>query len=492
MDELRPLSILIVEDDVETCRNLQDILELDRHAVRYVTRAADLEDPSILSDVDVILLDWSLPDAVAVDLIPTLRQRYAEIEIVIVTGHGDFEMAVSALRTGAADYLLKPINPQALQVSLQRIADRQRLAREKAHSETMFRTLVEAAPSFIVIVRDDFRIEYVNPFAVELSGYRFDELLGRDFAELFLSERATVEAQENIRRMQLGESIRGYENQIRRKDGTLRWMVWNARRLDEFQGQSAILGIAQDVTDYREATEKLVQSERLAAIGEAMTGLAHESRNALQRSQAFLELLSVELEGQDEPLRLTRLIQEAQRNLHQQYEEVREYAAPLRVEKQLASLAGIAHIAWKQLPHLTAEKGAELRVENGSQLVTCEVDAFLIQQVFRNIFENSLAACDPPVLISFHSQQESQKQPRFVQVSIRDNGPGLTAEQKLRIFQPFYTTKMRGTGLGMTICKRIIEAHQGTISIGPGPGTEIVLKLPSTVGYKMDGENPSN
>ena len=110
----------------------------------------------------------------------------------------------------------------------------------------------------------------------------------------------------------------------------------------------------------------------------------------------------------------------------------------------------------------------------------CDVDQFRLEQVFRNILENSLAACTDPVRIEVRCRPAAIESQPAVQVAVRDNGPGLNAEQRQRIFDPFFTTKTKGTGLGMAIAKRIVEAHGGGIAVGPssGPGAEILVTLP--------------
>src|SRR5262249_36233512 len=110
----------------------------------------------------------------------------------------------------------------------------------------------------------------------------------------------------------------------------------------------------------------------------------------------------------------------------------------------------------------------------------CPVDPFRLEQVFRNILENSLAACPNPVRIDVRCTDVLLHGRRAVQVAVRDNGPGLTPEQRQRIFEPFYTTKTKGTGLGMAIAKRIVDAHGGRIEVGPGSdrGAEILITSP--------------
>jgi signal transduction histidine kinase len=101
-------------------------------------------------------------------------------------------------------------------------------------------------------------------------------------------------------------------------------------------------------------------------------------------------------------------------------------------------------------------------------------------QVFRNIFENSLEACSDPVLIEVHCHEVELHGRPALQVAVRDNGPGLTIEQAQRIFEPFYTTKIKGTGLGMAIARRIVEAHGGQLAVHDTapPGAEILITLP--------------
>jgi signal transduction histidine kinase len=254
--------------------------------------------------------------------------------------------------------------------------------------------------------------------------------------------------------------------------------------LNDVEGQPAILLVGQDVTEHKRAVERLVQSERLAAIGEAMTGLAHESRNALQRSQAYLELLASQVENDPESVDLVGKIQVAQNQLHQLYEEVRQYAAPLRINPTSCDLVELIDETWAHLEQGRRGRKVQFIWDGSPPEVTCSVDRMMIQQVFRNALENSLAACGDPVEIQVSCRRLQQAGHGSVEIRMRDNGPGLSAEQRARIFEPFFTTKQRGTGLGMTLAQRIVEAHGGTISAlsENGGGTQIVIQLPATSG----------
>src|SRR5437763_8353879 len=147
------LRVLVVDDDPDTRANLCDILEMDGLEVDTAGSVAEVLRRRDWPRYIAVLLDRKLPDGSAEELLPRLRQLAPDAAVLIVTGYSDLQGAIEALRQGAADYILKPINPEALRASLARVADHRRLALAKERSEAAFRTLVEAAPSLIVILR---------------------------------------------------------------------------------------------------------------------------------------------------------------------------------------------------------------------------------------------------------------------------------------------------------------------------------------------------
>ena len=110
----------------------------------------------------------------------------------------------------------------------------------------------------------------------------------------------------------------------------------------------------------------------------------------------------------------------------------------------------------------------------------CVADPFRLEQVFRNILDNALAAGSPPVPIEVRAAAAELDGQPAIRIAVRDNGPGIAPEQRSKIFDPFFTTKAKGTGLGMAIAKRIVEAHGGRIAIGDGdgPGAVFLITLP--------------
>jgi signal transduction histidine kinase len=250
-------------------------------------------------------------------------------------------------------------------------------------------------------------------------------------------------------------------------------------------------GIMRDMTerqqteaDLRAAQLKLIQNERLAAIGQMVTGLAHESRNALQRSRACLDMLDLDLESAPDQRDLVRRTRSALVELQTLYEEVRGYAAPIQLGKSQHRIAELCHQMWENIQ----EQWKPLEIKLHLECERCPplaCDATRIGQVIRNIYENAIAVLTSGGSIFTTCRVVQYGRNNYIQVSFSDDGPGLNEEQRAHIFEPFFTTKTRGTGLGMAICQRIVEAHAGRIFVGElehrhpkAIGAVIVMELP--------------
>jgi two-component system, LuxR family, sensor kinase FixL len=482
MDVPAPLDILVIEDDADTRANLRDILELDGHRVESAGTAAEALGRDDWSRYSAIILDRRLPDATADEFLPQLKAAAPEAAIIVVTGYSDIQGAIAALRLGASDYILKPLNPEVLRTSLGRVSERRRLALAKERSEAAFRHLVEAADCMIVILRPDHSILYFSPYAERLTGYPAAEVLGRDYLPLFLSPADRRAVADEVVRVLAGRPTHGFENPVVCRDGSLRWMAWNARPLADYDGSPAVMKVGQDITYLKQAQQRSLQAERLSAIGEMVAGLAHESRNALQRSQACLEMLALADRDRPESLDLIARVQKAQDHLHHLYEDVRGYAAPIVLDRRQCDLREVWREAWAHLESARLGERAALREEVAGEDMRCLADPFRLEQVFCNILENALSAGQGPIEVTIRCESPRLDGQPVLRVSVRDNGPGLDADQRRRIFDPFFTTKAKGTGLGMAIAKRIVEAHGGQISVGGDdgdqPGAVFVLTLP--------------
>jgi PAS domain S-box-containing protein len=472
-----PVDILVIEDDPDARANLCDILELDDHHVTAVGSAVEAFKHVGSGRFSAIILDRRLPDATAEQIMPTLKAAEPNAAIIVVTGHADLQGAIAALRHGATDYILKPLNPDLLRTRLGRIAERRRLALAKERSEAAFRHLVEAADCMIIIVRPDHSIAYFSPFAEQLTGYSAAEAIGRDFLALLLPEADRRGGAEEFARVFAGRARRGLENVVVCHDGTSRWIVWNAHYLPDYEDGPAILSVGHDITFLKQAQERALQAERLAAIGEVVAGLAHESRNALQRCQACLEMLALAVRDRPEALALIDRLQQAQDHLHHLYEDVRSYAAPIKLEKARCDVSKVWREAWAHLELVGDGKRAVLAEKLDGVDLRCVADPFRLNQVFGNILDNAVAAGASSITIEAQAVTDDLDGQPTLKIAVHDNGPGIKPDQRTKVFDPFYTTKTKGTGLGLAIAKRIIEAHGGRIAVGDDPAAGAVLTI---------------
>jgi PAS domain S-box-containing protein len=423
-----------------------------------------------------------------------IGQRHAEIGL----NPAYTSAAMSRLRNGLLDIVLPsrqhvPQDFPKLAQSFNKLLDldlsiiqdaywaeyltKERLA-ERERGETRFRMLVEAAACMVVILRVDGMIVYFSPYSEKLTGYTAEEVIGREFTSLFVPQWAQSDVSKEVTATAAGRPTRAYETPLLRRDGSQRWIVWNAQRLDDFDGTAAVLAVGQDFTERREAQERVLRSERLAGIGQMVTGIAHESRNALQRIQSCSEMLELEVEGNDEAMRLVRRIEEAQDHLLRLFDEVRGFVAPIHLERTSCRLDTVWREAWQLLE--TARRGRDARLIEptcGIDL-NANVDRFRMVQMFRNLLENALAACRDPTIIDIQCRETLWEGQRAIEISVQDNGPGFTANSRENVFEPFFTTKTKGTGLGMSIARRIVDAHGGRITVGNSTaGAQFVITL---------------
>ena len=314
---------------------------------------------------------------------------------------------------------------------------REKLA-EQERGEVKFRRLVEAAACMVVILRGDGTIAYFSPYSEDLTGYTASEIMGKPFLPLFVPERARADVAEAIAATRAGQPTNAYETPILRRDGAQRWVVWNAQRLDDFDGGPAVLAVGQDFTERREAQERLLRSERLAGIGQMVTGIAHESRNALQRIQSCTEMLELEIEDNEEALHLVRRSQEAQDNLLRLFDEVRGFVAPILLERSSCRIDSVWREAWQLLETARRGRDAKLVEHTGNVELEANIDRFRMAQVFRNLLENSLAACSDPVVIEIDCRDVQLDVQPALELRIEDNGPGLSPEARRNVFEPFF------------------------------------------------------
>ena len=362
-----------------------------------------------------------------------------------------------------------------------------------AEDTAMLAAILNTAVDAIVTIDARGTIRHANRALQKMFGYIPSELIGKNVSCLMPEPDRSGHDSYLAKYQQTGRAaIIGIGRQVmgQHRDGTLIPIDLAVSEVC-IGPRKMYTGIMRDMTerhqvesDLQTARQRLIQSERLAAIGQMMTGLAHESRNALQRSRACLDMLDLDLKSAPEQQDLVHRTRAALIELQVLYEEVRNYAAPIQLERSRLSLRALFEKVWENLAEQWRDRNIEL-------VLSCDVcpdvlcDKQRIGQVIRNILENALAVTPNASHIFVSGRVIQRDQSSFVHVSTADQGPGLSNEQRLRIFEPFYTTKTKGTGLGMAICHRIIDSHGGRIFVGKEneedsekKGAVIVFELP--------------
>lgn len=466
------LAVLIVDDDETLRLSVKRILSLDGYRVEIAGNGREMMNRKDLNQFFAILLDRKLPDGDASKLFGKIRNRSPHSAIVIITGHADMDSTIAAIRQGVDDYLIKPIDPEALRARLASLAQLHLVRRQLRDSESRMRFLVENLPAGAIYV--DENEVFINRAVERLTGYTALEISTVDDWFRVLCGDQFDDSLQQYHKARANHFKDVCLVPIVRKDGVPRELKIAAHRYGHHE-----VWLITDVTELQDAERRLVQSERLAAIGQMVTGLAHESRNALQRARACLDLLELDLESQSEQLDLIVRIRRALGDLQKNYEEVKQYAAPIALEKVSVDLAELLRSTFNDLG---AEFGFDRTVlsiqTEGCQAV--EVDTHRMGQVFRNILENAMAASPGTARIVATLRTCEVVGRPMLECVISDHGEGMSQESVTRVFEPFYTTKQSGTGLGMAICKRIVDAHDGTIQATSkaGQGTVITIRLP--------------
>lgn len=268
-----------------------------------------------------------------------------------------------------------------------------------SEEQVRLKSIVETAVDGIVTIDERGIIETVNPAAEILFGYSATELVGRNVSVLMPSPYRSEHDGYLARYLATGEKhVIGVGREVtgRRNDGTTFPMRLSVGEF--WLGQRRMFtGVIHDLTQQKRAEERALQSERLAARGRMISVITHESRNALQITQANLEMLALELPEQAAALGYVAKIQSSQDRLHSLFEELRTFAGPMVLDCEPCNLDRIVDRALRQLTQAGIKKHVQVHHESDGVDLRCAVDQLRMERVFCNLLDNSLAACPDPV-----------------------------------------------------------------------------------------------
>ena len=334
--------------------------------------------------------------------------------------------------------------------------------------------------SFILVADTAGLISYANKRWYD-SGFDHKELLGRPLLDL--AAPGFVESlAEAVQRTLNNQQIDNLELEIVRRNGVAGKFSANLSPMRDEQGiVTSIIAVLTDITDSAVLRDKLVHTEKMAAVGQLVSGVAHEVNNPLTAILGFADLLMEDAELPDTARKDLRVIlQEAQRT-KQIVQNLLSFARQMPPQRNALQLNSILRRTIQLRSYDFNSHGIEIIEHLDESLPEVIGDAHQLQQVFLNILNNAYDAVHEvgrPARIEITSISRDE----FVEVSFSDNGKGITHSDK--IFDPFFTTKEvgKGTGLGLSICYGIVKEHGGEISCHnniAGQGATFTVRLPA-------------
>jgi two-component system sensor kinase FixL len=351
------------------------------------------------------------------------------------------------------------------------------LIRKLQTSERKFRAILDTASDAILSVDKDDRILVYNAAAEDMFGYSAREAVGKPFSILFESQRSG-DYRELMNLIRTGVS-RCQDKRLAligiRKDNE-KFPIEMGISCFEIRGVPTFTVIIRDVTVEKQMEKTLLQTERLAAVGQAVAHVAHEIKNPLMIIGGFSQQLTKTLSDAKSRQKIEMILDEVER-LEKLVRNVGDFTKEYKLVKRAADINGVIRDVLKLMHESPFSEKYFFSQTLAQDLGEIPCDPDRLRQVFMNIFSNAMQAMENGGAVSISTERRSDS----VLIRITDQGIGMSEDQLLHIFEPFYTTRQKGSGLGLAISYKIVHAHGGDISAvsSLGQGTSFVITLPS-------------
>ena len=397
-------------------------------------------------------------------------QRY-ETKIISHRSNEERDVAVASGPFRVAGDLIGTV------ATLRDITDPKRAQDTLARSEARYRHLVESASDAIVTLDANGRFTTVNHAAENISGYRREELVGQWFAPM-LPDDDLPKALAHFQDALAGETGL-FETQFYRKDGEARIIsvTYSTPQKDE-----EVLCLIRDVTDQKMLQEQLIQSEKMSAIGQLVSGVAHELNNPLAGISAFAQLLLAEKRFPPDQRTAAETIYSEARRASRIVQNLLTFARQHKAEKVPTTINQVLDDTLELRGYELRVRGIDVRREYDESLPDTMADAHQLQQVFLNLITNAEQAIEKAEGHHHRLTVRTRRVAESIRIDVEDSGPGIPPNLIERIFNPFFTTKPTGsgTGLGLSISLGIVREHEGKIwaENAQQGGARFVVELP--------------
>ncbi|MHB9002158.1 MAG: response regulator [Thermoanaerobaculia bacterium] len=374
------------------------------------------------------------------------------------------------------------------------IAERKRIEQALRESEEQYRRIVEGAQEGIWMIDAGSRTTFVNPKMCDILGYTTVEMIGRSVFD-FIDPAATSELESRISRRRSGLSD-DYDLLLRRRDGTPVWTRVTASPLRDASGNYAgSLAMVTDITErlrsqeeHRRMERRLEQAQRVDSLGRVAATIAHEFNNVLMGIQPFAEVISRRA-GDDERIsKAAEQISNSVRRGKRVTDDILRFTRPIEPQIEVIDMGKwVAQIE----PELRGVAGSSVQITASvpAEPLFARCDAAQMQQVATNLVINARDAMPDGGTITLTLTTSTREDnlliglgedEPFVHLSVRDTGSGIPPEMLKQVFEPLFTTKRSGTGLGLAVARQVLIQHGGFIYAenAPGGGTAFHIFLP--------------
>lgn len=503
---LRKTKILFVEDNLIIRKEIKRFIE-SRVDTFYIAEngAIGLEMYNKYKP-DIVISDIEMPLKDGLQLAKEIKETNANAPVILMTAFDDKEYLLKALVIGVDDYILKPVNYEILERSIkkracqvyqqQEILRLNKLLSEKIeilNEKTVYldNILLYSTDMAIIATDLEFFVKYFNPMAERILGFKSDEIIGKKFTELFSQENSEytklAEIAEEVR--QKGQSINILEIC---KDQNIQLVETRVSQIHD--KESHLVGFVfmlRDVTDQRKMEDELNRMQRLESVGILAGGLAHDFNNLLTTILGNIGLTKLSIHPEDDSYRNLTEAEKAcsqARNLTSRFLTFSRGGTPFFKTLSIADF----------LPDYfnLALSGTNVNCDYllPDDLWVVNIDEGQISQVIQNIVANSIEAMPTAGKITVRAENRKIKanelvgldEGNYVKISIEDKGKGIQKEHLPHIFDPYFSTKEKGSqkgmGLGLSICYSIIKKHNGYITAKSqyGNGTTLFIYLPAS------------
>lgn len=488
-----PIRVLIVDDDEDDyilTREWFSEIEGAKFELDWVaTYDAALE--AIGQNLhDVYLLDYRLGMRNGLELLREAIDNGCKAPIILLTGQGDHEVDVEAMRAGAADYLDKSQIGAALLEHSIRYAIERKQTEQKIREQA---ALLDIATDAILVCSLENKILFWNKGAERLYGWQAEEAIGEDASKLLYKETESQLRDIQVKLAEKGE-WQGELHKITKSGKPIivqsRWTLVH----DERGKPKSILVVNTDITQKKQLETQFLRAQRLESIGTLAGGIAHDLNNVLTPILGAVQILQMLLHDERSQRVLSLLEINAKRGADL-IKQVLSFARGLEGERTIVQ---VAHLIWEieKIARETFPKSIDIRTDISIiDLWPVCGDATQLHQVLMNLCVNARDAMPSGGTLKISAENlfidenyagmniDASVGP-YILINIRDTGTGIPSEIVDRIFEPFFTTKEpgKGTGLGLSTVLGIVKSHDGFVNVysEPGKGTQFRIYLPAT------------